>query len=102
MLQLCSTLHSTSELQELLGIEPNLEEHFFVLWRALHKCLFVLFPCCECFVTVAANFENIVLCDSSESIVHCSSEYCEFVPAQLSVFLVGTPVRWCDHLGEQG
>ena len=52
-------------------------------------------------MTVAANFENIVLCDSSESIVHCSNEYCEFVPAQLSVFLVGTPVRWCDHLVER-
>ena len=89
-------------LQELVGIEPNLEEHFFALLRALHKCLFVFFLRCECYVSVAANFENIILCDCSESSVHCSSEYCEFVPAQLSVFLVGTPIKWCNHFGEQG
>ena len=89
-------------LQELVGIEPNLEEHFLALLRALRKCLFMFFPRCECSVIVAANFENIVLCDCIESIVHCSIEYCEFVPAQLSVFLVGTPVKWCDHFGEQG
>ena len=87
-------------LHELVGIEPNLEEHFFALLRVLHKCLFVFFPRCECFVTVAANFETIVLCDCSEFSVHCSSEYCEFVPAQLSVFFVGIPVKWCDHFGE--
>ena len=32
----------------------------------------------------------------------CSIVSCDFVPAKLSVFLVGTPVRWCNHLGEQG
>ena len=37
------------------------------------------------------------------NIVHwCSSTYSELIPAQLVVFLVGTPVRWCNHLVEQG
>ena len=36
-------------------------------------------------MTVAANFENIVLCYCSESNVHCSSDCGDFVPVQLSV-----------------